>query len=90
MFPANRAQRTHRAGVDPKASKGRKIRYHVHEKLVSFMVPIPTDLWAEEQKDELFASLLGRGFDQPDTNAFQQEVQPQEASVGLGSLKLFG
>ncbi|KAJ6657900.1 hypothetical protein lerEdw1_001820, partial [Lerista edwardsae] len=29
-----------RKKVDRKASKGRKIRYHVHSKLVSFMVPI--------------------------------------------------
>ncbi|KAL8199175.1 UNVERIFIED_CONTAM: hypothetical protein K2H54_036205 [Gekko kuhli] len=29
-----------RKKVDRKASKGRKIRYHVHSKLVSFMAPI--------------------------------------------------
>ncbi|CAJ0896802.1 15086_t:CDS:10, partial [Entrophospora sp. SA101] len=27
--------------VDTKASKGRKLRYHIHEKLQNFMVPIP-------------------------------------------------
>ncbi|KAG0147662.1 hypothetical protein CROQUDRAFT_132414 [Cronartium quercuum f. sp. fusiforme G11] len=90
-FPANRAQRTHRAGADPKASKGRKIRYHVHEKLVSFMVPIPTDLWPEEQKDELFASLLGRGFEQSNSTHIDPPAEQEvETPVGLGSLKLFG
>ncbi|KAH7335520.1 apoptosis-antagonizing transcription factor [Rhizoctonia solani] len=46
--------------VDTKASKGRKLRYEVHEKLQNFMVPVPTTIWHEEQIDELFANLLGR------------------------------
>lgn len=51
--------------VDTKASKGRKLRYEVHEKLQNFMVPIPAQVmfgavaWGEQQTDELFASLLG-------------------------------
>lgn len=45
--------------LDPKASKGRKIRYHVHEKLQNFMAPIPTDTWGATQIDELFRGLLG-------------------------------
>jgi len=57
-----RSQRTHRGDADPKASKGRKIRYDVHEKLVSLMVPIQNELWTDEQKDELFGSLFGFGF----------------------------
>lgn len=37
--------------------------YEIHEKLQNFMVPVPTaGGWHEEQIDELFASLLGRGF----------------------------
>ncbi|KAF8223528.1 TRAUB-domain-containing protein, partial [Tricholoma matsutake] len=48
--------------VDTRASKGRKIR-QVHEKLRNFMVPIPVvGSWHEEQIDELFSSLLGKGF----------------------------
>ncbi|CAM0141555.1 unnamed protein product [Umbelopsis sp. WA50703] len=46
--------------VDTRASKGRRLRYHVHEKLQNFMVPIPTGTWHEEMIDELYASLLGR------------------------------
>jgi protein AATF/BFR2 len=35
----------------------------VHEKLQNFMVPVPVHgVWHEEQIDELFASLLGKGF----------------------------
>ncbi|KAB5588674.1 Protein bfr2 [Ceratobasidium theobromae] len=46
--------------VDTRASKGRKLRFEVHEKLQNFMVPVPTATWHEEQIDELFANLLGR------------------------------
>ncbi|KAJ7224472.1 apoptosis-antagonizing transcription factor, partial [Mycena pura] len=50
--------------VDTKASKGRKLRYEVHEKLQNFMVPVPAPgMWHEEQIDELFSSLMGRGFE---------------------------
>ncbi|KAJ6485903.1 apoptosis antagonizing transcription factor-domain-containing protein [Mycena sanguinolenta] len=50
--------------VDTKASKGRKLRYEAHEKLQNFMVPVPVPgMWHEEQIDELFSSLMGRGFE---------------------------
>ncbi|KDQ61606.1 hypothetical protein JAAARDRAFT_31067 [Jaapia argillacea MUCL 33604] len=52
--------------VDTRASKGRKLRYEIHEKLQNFMVPVPMPngrVWHEEQVDELFASLLGKGFE---------------------------
>ncbi|KAG6919002.1 hypothetical protein DXG01_010241 [Tephrocybe rancida] len=50
--------------VDTKASKGRKLRYDAHEKLQNFMVPVPViGGWHEEQIDELFSSLLGKGFE---------------------------
>ena len=42
--------------VDRKASKGRKIRYHVHEKLVNFMVPANFD--RPEFAETLFGSLF--------------------------------
>lgn len=49
--------------VDTRASKGRKLRYEVHEKIQNFMVPVPHHAgWHEAQIDELFASLLGKGF----------------------------
>ncbi|KAF8557735.1 TRAUB-domain-containing protein [Imleria badia] len=50
--------------VDTKASKGRKLRYEVHEKIQNFMVPVLTQgSWHDERIDELFASLLGKGFE---------------------------
>lgn len=39
-------------------------RYEPHEKLQHFMVPVHVrGAWHEEQVDELFASLLGKGFE---------------------------
>lgn len=55
----NNVSKKKAAGVDPKASKGRKLRYHVHEKLQNFMAPIPMLSWEKEQIDELFKGLLG-------------------------------
>ena len=45
--------------VDTRASKGRKLRYTVHEKLQNFMAPEDRGSWAKRQRDELFASLFG-------------------------------
>lgn len=43
--------------VDRRASKGRKIRYHVHDKLVNFMTPNDTDI--PEYASRIFANLFG-------------------------------
>lgn len=49
----------HRPNVDTKASKGRKMRYTVHEKLRDFMVRDDRTTWGEKQVKELFGGLLG-------------------------------
>jgi protein AATF/BFR2 len=46
--------------VDTRASKGRKMRYTVHEKLQNFMAPDDRASWTMRARDEFFASLLGR------------------------------
>lgn len=46
--------------VDTRASKGRKIRYVVHNKLVNFMAPVPDDAWTDEAKTELYNSLFDK------------------------------
>ncbi|BFZ05143.1 hypothetical protein BsWGS_08182 [Bradybaena similaris] len=45
--------------VDTRASKGRKIRYHVKEKLKNYMAPYDKSAWSDEQKDDLFKALFG-------------------------------
>lgn len=67
-------------------------RYEPQEKLQNFMVPIPIrGAWHDEQIDELFASLLGKGFDgdepTPATNGL--EVIQKESQSMLG-FRIFG
>lgn len=58
---SNGAKKQHREGVDHRASKGRKIRYDVHPKLVNYMVPqIEKGAWIDSKIDEFFVSLLGQ------------------------------
>lgn len=45
--------------VEVRASKGRKIRYNVHNKLVNFMPPRDESTFTDEAKSELFNSLFG-------------------------------
>ncbi|KAL4927023.1 AATF family protein [Aspergillus undulatus] len=46
--------------VDTRASKGRKMRFDVHEKLQNFMAPEDRGSWTGRAREEFFASLLGR------------------------------
>lgn len=45
--------------VDTRASKGRKIRYVVHNKMVNFMARNDTTEWTDDGKTELYSSLFG-------------------------------
>lgn len=45
--------------IDTRASKGRKIRYIVHNKLVNFMAPRDESTMPDEARKELFNSLFG-------------------------------
>ena len=46
--------------VDTKASKGRKMRFNVHEKLQNFMAPEDRRSWEETAIDRLFGTLFGQ------------------------------
>ncbi|RZF39248.1 hypothetical protein LSTR_LSTR010342 [Laodelphax striatellus] len=46
--------------VDVKSTKGRRLRYTVHQKLVNFMAPIPYNSYTDEAESELFNSLFGK------------------------------
>ncbi|XP_046555266.1 protein AATF-like [Haliotis rubra] len=46
--------------VDTRASKGRKIRYDVHAKLVNFMAPMDHSIWSDDARNDLFKSLFGK------------------------------
>lgn len=49
-----------RKKVDRKASKGRKLRFHVLSKLLSFMAPIDHTAMNDEARTELYRSLFGQ------------------------------
>nr|XP_019010496.1 protein BFR2 [Kwoniella pini CBS 10737]OCF49277.1 protein BFR2 [Kwoniella pini CBS 10737] len=75
-------------------SKGRKLRYTVHEKAQNFVVPIPlSNGWHEEQVDELFSSLFG-GVGMTGAIAeirVEVDIGPVdgEGLSGLGGLRVF-
>lgn len=47
--------------IDTRATKGRRVRYNVHTKLVNFMAPIGvSDNWSDLAKNELYNSLFGK------------------------------
>nr|POF14902.1 protein bfr2 [Quercus suber] len=58
-FQLRREAKT-KKNVDVKASKGRKLKYTVHEKLQNYMAPEDRCSWGQRQTDELFSSLFGQ------------------------------
>lgn len=47
--------------VDTRATKGRRVRYNIHNKLVNFMAPVTVyDTWTDSAKNELYNSLFGK------------------------------
>ena len=78
--------------VDTKASKGRKMRYTVHEKLQNFMAPEDKGSWGERQRGELFAGLLGRkiALGEGEEGRGDEEMVDGEEDADEGGLRLFG
>uniref|UniRef100_A0AAQ4RFT3 Apoptosis antagonizing transcription factor n=1 Tax=Gasterosteus aculeatus aculeatus TaxID=481459 RepID=A0AAQ4RFT3_GASAC len=46
--------------VDTKASKGRKVRFDIHTKLVNFMAPIDHSSVSDEARSEMYRGLFGQ------------------------------
>ncbi|KAK2998323.1 hypothetical protein RJ639_023125 [Escallonia herrerae] len=63
FYALKRLQTKKRKVVDRRASKSRKIRYNVHEKIVNFMAPQPMDLPPVAPK--LFENLFGLNSRKP-------------------------
>ncbi|KAG4444466.1 hypothetical protein IFR05_000057 [Cadophora sp. M221] len=74
-----------RKNVDTKASKGRKMRFTVHEKLQNFMAPEDRTSWRPEAVDLFFGNLLGQkmnlGEGEDEDTEMEDEVDPMEALV---------
>jgi protein AATF/BFR2 len=95
----NRQVKTKVNVKDTRASKGRKLRYHEHEKILNFMAPTAAGAWHEDQIEydspvplvlilfsELFASLLGRRIQ---VNEGQVPTAPDVVDLNDG-LRIFG
>ena len=76
--------------VDTKASKGRKLRYTVHDKLVSFMAPEDRGTWGEMRVDDLFSSLLGRRIELEGVERADDDDDETEKDAEMEGLRLFG
>ncbi|KAK3673881.1 rRNA-processing protein bfr2 [Recurvomyces mirabilis] len=74
-FQMRREAKT-KKNVDTKASKGRKLRFTVHEKLQNFMAPEDRRGWGDRQADELFGSLFGRRME------LSEDVVEDDADMG--------
>ncbi|KAF8003871.1 hypothetical protein HF325_001319 [Metschnikowia pulcherrima] len=77
--------------VDNKASKGRKLRFHVQEPIANFDTPRQWVQWNDDQIDEFFASLLGQKISMKENDDSEPEAEEEEEEVlGEDSIQLFG
>ncbi|KAK6432939.1 rRNA-processing protein bfr2 [Oleoguttula sp. CCFEE 5521] len=88
-FSAVRKEAKTKRNVDVKASKGRKLKYTVHEKLQNFMAPEELGTWGQKQTDDLFGSLFGRRLmldeaDGADDNIDEDVLDPEAATLLFG------
>ncbi|KPM42851.1 Protein BFR2 [Neonectria ditissima] len=72
-----------RKNVDRKASKGRKMRFTVHEKLQNFMAPEDRRAWEQSAIDRLFGTLFGRKMELNENESDDDMVDAEEAGLRL-------
>ncbi|CAN8098430.1 unnamed protein product [Discula destructiva] len=76
-----------RKQVDRRASKGRKLRFTVHEKVENFMAPEDRRQWEDDAIDRLFGTLFGQRLGlKEDVGEDEDEDEIDAAEEGL---KLF-
>ena len=79
--------------VDTRASKGRKVRYTVHEKLQNFAAEEERGTWEESARSEFFGSLFGakRILDENDHGAGEGDGDMEDGMINgeAEALRLF-
>ncbi|KAL3467382.1 apoptosis antagonizing transcription factor-domain-containing protein [Aspergillus heterothallicus] len=80
--------------VDTRASKGRKMRFDVHEKLQNFMAPEERGSWTTHARDEFFASLLGKTAsgllgEEDEADGERNDDESEDEDMEEGGLRLF-
>lgn len=89
------AQKAHKLkkNIDTKASKGRKLRYHIQDQIANFETPHSGWKWSDDQIDEFFASLLGQKVnmkeDEDDDNEEEAEGEDEDLAIESDGIKLF-
>jgi len=68
-----------RKQVDRKASKGRKMRFTVHEKLQNFMAPEDRTSWEGDAIDRFFGTLFGRKMELNEDESGDEEMDGLDA-----------
>ncbi|KAK0709516.1 apoptosis-antagonizing transcription factor, partial [Lasiosphaeria miniovina] len=74
--------------VDRKASKGRKLRFTVHEKLQNFMAPEDRRTWEDHAIDRFLATLFGQTMELKEDEAASED-EMGGANVEEEGLRLF-
>ncbi|XXG95608.1 hypothetical protein Hte_001876 [Hypoxylon texense] len=78
--------------VDTKASKGRKMRFNVHDKLQNFMAPEDRRGWEQDAIDRFFGTLFGQKMVLNEDEDEDKEVSDEEmggAPIEDGGIRLF-
>lgn len=78
--------------VDTKASKGRKMRFNVHDKLQNFMAPEDRRGWEQDAIDRFFGTLFGQKMVLNEDEDEDKEASDEEmggAPINGGSIRLF-
>lgn len=76
--------------VDTKASKGRKLRFHVQEQIANFETSTGGWKWSDDQIDEFFASLLGQKVNMNEDENDNEEDSEKEIEPESNGIRLFG
>lgn len=74
MLTANKEAKTRKV-VDRKASKGRKLRFTVHEKLQNFMAPEDRRAWEQGAIDRFFGTLFGQKLELNEEESEDDEME---------------
>ncbi|KAG5929145.1 rRNA-processing protein bfr2 [Claviceps africana] len=78
-----------RKQVDRKASKGRKMRFTVHEKLQNFMAPEDRRSWEQGAIDRFFGTLFGRKMELNEDESESEDEDMDGVDAEEEGLKLF-
>ena len=75
--------------IDTKASKGRKMRYTVHERLENFVAREDRTTWMEGARGEFFGSLFGGVRALEEDEREEEGDEDEDENEGEGPLRLF-